>query len=395
MSNTAIQMKSHTGRSACNKSKHNERKDNHIKNPNFVILYKDNYHTFHYKEPVKKPKTTQKMLDKEKALKGQIATLNAKINTYEKRLVEYQSRENPNLKQIDKLKAKIEDCKTKKAELPKQQDRRGRPITKRYVEFEFSLTNSNHNKHDKRVQQAFIKSVNELREQNPIFRHLKPTSDIMHLDQESLHIHNINKINSKKCLTSILKELDPQNSNRNFLSNMQNQFNELVRKNMKELDLEIEPQQKGIKYLPLKKYKELTKYKYKEQQNQQQQPQQPQPKKENLLEKFDEIDKKSEDNFFNKLNEKNIQLQKNANNLDIKDILNGVKKEEKQEEKEVKNPPKNLDKLIERQQQRSAFEAQKKRLNEQFKETLNEKQNETQNEKVQEKSNSKKHSRSR
>ena len=120
MSNTAIQMKSHTGKSAGNKSKHNERKDNHIKNPNFKILYKDNYHTFHYKEPIKKPKTTQKKLDIEKGLKGQIATLNAKINTYQKRLNEYQSRENPNFKQIDKLKAKIEDLKLQKEKIPQQ-----------------------------------------------------------------------------------------------------------------------------------------------------------------------------------------------------------------------------------------------------------------------------------
>ena len=118
-----------------------------------------------------------------------------------------------------------------------------------------------------------------------------------------------------------------------------------------------------------------------------------------MFKKFGEIDKKNDDdNFFSKLIEETVQQQKIANNLNINDILNGVKKDEK----EVKNPPKNLDKLKEnlvkaqeRQQQLSAFEAQKKRLNEQFKETLKSNQNEIQDEKKQEKSKSKQHSRGR
>lgn len=396
MANTAIQMKSHTGKSASNKTKHNERKDNHIKNPNFVILHKNNFHKFHYTEPIQKPKTTQRMLEVEKDLKGQIATLNAKINTYEKRLIEYESRKKPNLKQIEKIKSKIDDCKTEKAKLPKQQDRRGRPINIRYVEFELSLTNSNHLKNDERVQKAFIKSVDELREQNQIFKQLKPINRIMHLDQESLHIHDINKINSKKSLTNILKELDPKNDNRNFLSDMQNQFNSIVRKNLKELEIEIEPQQKGIKYLPLKEYKKQTNFKSREQKEEEKKPfsqrleeikekyvppQPPQPTtKPYIKSKEEELEELKEHPIVKQA----MQTRNQGNNLDIKDVLkNGLKTEEKTEEKKEEKTPntaqQELKKMSLRQNDLSTF----KQVQEQSRE------------KKEEKTNSKKHYRSR
>lgn len=377
MSNTAIQMKSHTGKSACNKSKHNERKDNHIKNPNFVILYKDNYHTYHYKEPVQKPKTTQKMLEVEKGLKSQITTLNAKINTYIKRVLEYEAREKPNLKQIDKLKAKIEDLQHQKSQIPQQQDRRGRPITKRYVEFEFSLTNSNHNKHDKQIQKAFIESVEELKQQNPIFRYLKSTSDIMHLDQESLHVHNINKINSKKCLTSILKELDSKNDNRNFLSEMQNQFNSIVRKNMKELKLEIEPQQKGIKYVSLAKYKELTNF---NQPNFNQQ-----EIKANFLQNLENIDQKHNKNIVKKEEkEEKFDFEKITKNIiDTKEIS---KKDEVS--KILKNEDKKSENKIEKKSEKEKLSSKDLSNFKELQKKENEKENENKNEKINEKNKS-------
>ena len=393
--NTAIQTKTHTAKSAKSKSLHNERKDKSIKNPDYIVLEKDNYHKFTQKEQIKAPKTTAKLQQQEKALKKELSTIQSKISTYSKRVQEYEAREKPNFAKIEDLKAKIKDLELQKEQIPKLSDNRGKPQKIKYVEFELSLTNSNHLKHDKSVQQAFIKSFNELKK-DEIFKDLKSVGDVMHLDQHSLHIHSLNKLVNNKSWSSIVESQKQatDKDGRDVYSRLQNKFNRIVRQNMRELNLEIEPQQKGIKYLSLKRYKEKTNYKYKEQQ----QPQQPQqPKKENLFKKFGEIDKKNDDDFFSKLIEETVQQQKIANNLNINDILNGVKKDEK----EVKNPPKNLDKLKEnlvkaqeRQQQLSAFEAQKKRLNEQFKETLKSNQNETQNEKEQ-KSNSKKHCRSR
>ena len=412
--NTAIQTKTHTAKSAKSKSLHNERKDKSIKNPDYVILQKDNYHKFQQKEQVKAPKTTAKQEQQEKALKKELATIQSKISTYSKRVNEYEAREKPNFAKIDKLKEQIKELELQKSKIPTLSDKRGKPQKVKYVEFELSLTNSNHLKHDKSVQQAFIKSFNELRK-DEIFKDLKSVSDVMHLDQHSLHIHSLNKLVNGKSWNSIVEsqKLSTDKDGRDVYSRLQNRFNDIVRKNFKELNLDIEPQQKGIQYLSLKRYKEKTNFKsqdqqqakeplkkdlsriverqeFKKQQPQQQQAQQaqqPQPKKENLLEKFDEIDKKNDDNFFNNLIEKNIQLQKNANYLDIKDILdNGLKKEEKKEEKEVKkdeNQAQN-DKKNTIQQNLSKLKEAQERV-----------KNEKENEKKQEKSNSKKLSRSR
>ena len=403
-------------------------------------MQKDNYHKFQQKEHIKAPKATEKLQQQEKALKRELATLQSKISTYSKRVEEYSNRKSPNFAKIENLKAKIEALKLQKEKIPELSDNRGKPQKVKYVEFELSLTNSNHLKHDKSVQEAFIKSFNELRK-DELFKDLKSVSDVMHLDQHSLHIHSLNKLVNGKSWNSIVEsqKLPNDKDGRDVYSRLQSKFNEIVRKNFKELNLEIEPQQKGIQYLSLKRYKEKTNFKSQDQQQakeplkkdlsriverqefkkqqpqqpqqqkeqnqdklfrnfkkieerhkeqkQQQQAQQPQPKKENLLEKFDEIDKKNDDNFFNNLIEKNIQLQKNANNLDIKDILdNGLKKEEKKEEKEVKkdeNQAQN-DKKNTIQQNLSKLKEAQERV-----------KNEKENEKKQEKSNSKKLSRSR
>ena len=81
--------------------------------------------------------------------------LNAKISNYEKRLVDYQLRLKPNYKQIEKLRAKLIEAKIEKAKIPKQIDRRGKPQTQKYIEFEISLTNSRIEKNSRNTNRTW------------------------------------------------------------------------------------------------------------------------------------------------------------------------------------------------------------------------------------------------
>lgn len=352
--NTAIQTKTHTPKSAKGKQQHNERKDNSIKNPKIVILQKNHFHKFHQKEPIQKPKTTAKLQAQEQALKKELATIQSKINTYNKRVEEYASRKNPNIARIEKLKEQIKDLELQKEKIPKLNDNRGKPQKVKYVEFELSLTNSNHLKQDKQVQKAFYEAFKEL-QKDEIFKDLKSISQIMHLDQESLHIHNINKLANGKSWNSIVEsqKLPNDKDGREVYSRLQNKFNNIVRKNLKELEIEIEPQQKGIKYLPLKKYKEKTNFKSQDQKEEEkkafkqrleeikekyvppQPPQPPQPttyikSKEEELEELED----------HPLVQQAMQTRNQVNSFDIEDVLkNGLKKEDNEEKKEEKKEP--------------------------------------------------------
>lgn len=370
--NTAIQIKTHTSSSAKNKSLHNERKDESIKQPDFVILQKNYFHKFNFKEPIQAPKTTAKHQAKEKALKKDLATLQSKINTYNKRINEYQNRVKPNITRIDKLKEQVKELELQKSKIPELSDKRGKPQKIKYVEFELSLTNSNHLKHDKHIQNAFITALKELKK-DEIFKDLKNVSEVMHLDQHSLHIHSLNKLVNGKSWNSIVESQKQatDKDGRDVYSRLQNKFNSLVRENLKELNLEIEPQQKGVKYTSLKKYKELTNFKSQDKE-----------RKKTLKQRLEEI----------KVKNIQPQPQQPQQNKERGKSPNLGKVLQKQKQQQQDFDFDDLAKKVENTKNKSnssAFETQKK--NEQFKETLKE----TQNEKEIEKSKSKKHSRSR
>jgi hypothetical protein len=252
--NTSVQIKTHSTTSAKNKNTHILRNSEAYKNPNILVIQKNDIAFKKEKEILQK-----EILKQEENRKYELKKINSSINTYKKRL-ELATDE----KQKEKLEKKLNEYLEKREELKENKssevkETRGRKKEKHFVELEFSLTRSNSYKNKEEIQQALISSQNKTIKHFKMFDDMQVVTNVMHKDQHSLHTHMLFKLPKNKTFDTLLKSEILERglkTGKNVYKAIQDFFNGTVREKLKEYNLEIGTHETGKSYSGLRKYKE-------------------------------------------------------------------------------------------------------------------------------------------
>ena len=252
--NTSVQIKTHSTTSAKNKNTHILRNSEAYKNPDILVIQKNDIAFKKEKEILQK-----EILKQEENRKYELKKINSSINTYKKRL-ELATDE----KQKEKLEKKLNEYFEKREDLKQNKssevkETRGRKKEKHFVELEFSLTRSNSYKNKEEIQQALISSQNETIKHFKMFDDMQVVTNVMHKDQHSLHTHMLFKLPKNKTFDTLLKSEIVERgleTGRNVYKAIQDFFNRTVREKLKEYNLEIRTHETGKSYSGLRKYKE-------------------------------------------------------------------------------------------------------------------------------------------
>lgn len=252
--NTSVQIKTHSTTSAKNKNTHILRNSEAYKNPDILVIQKNDIAFKKEKEILQK-----EILKQEENRKYELKKINSSINTYKKRL-ELATDE----KQKEKLEKKLNEYLEKREELKENKssevkETRGRKKEKHFVELEFSLTRSNSYKNKEEIQQALISSQNKTIKHFKMFDDMQVVTNVMHKDQHSLHTHMLFKLPKNKTFDTLLKSEIVERgleTGRNVYKAIQDFFNRTVREKLKEYNLEIGTHETGKSYSGLRKYKE-------------------------------------------------------------------------------------------------------------------------------------------
>ena len=252
--NTSVQIKTHSTTSAKNKNTHILRNSEAYKNPDILVIQKNDIAFKKEKEILQK-----EILKQEENRKYELKKINSSINTYKKRL-ELATDE----KQKEKLEKKLNEYLEKREDLKQNKsselkETRGRKKEKNFVELEFSLTRSNSYKNKEEIQQALISSQNKTIKHFKMFDDMQVVTNVMHKDQHSLHTHMLFKLPKNKTFDTLLKSEIVERgleTGRNVYKAIQDFFNRTVREKLKEYNLEIGTHETGKSYSGLRKYKE-------------------------------------------------------------------------------------------------------------------------------------------
>lgn len=273
--NTSVQIKTHTNHSASIRNVENLRESEQFKNPHIEVLKRTPDYKF---EDDVIPPVARADVESEKARQDELRKVNNKINTYSKRLEMFKF--NDNHKKVESLTKQIADLQMQKEQLKEQKsapETRGKKREKNYVEFIFALTKSNQYIHNVDMQNV-LKRAFERMKKTKIIKQLEGVTGALHLDQHSLHIHYIGKIPSGQTWDNIVNsgfKNNPEKTKKEnakekkkisakAYKNIQNTFQKFVREEILKSNLEHKHRLihffhlKGVKYLPLKKYKALN-----------------------------------------------------------------------------------------------------------------------------------------
>ena len=251
--NSSVQIKSHTSRTAKNKNTHILRNSEAYKNPNIIVLEKNDNAFKKEKEIIQKD-----ILKQEEIRKYELKKINSSIATYRKRIEKAETPE-----QIEKLQKKLDEYLEKREDLKNGKsleikETRGKKKEKDFIEFEFALTNSNHLKENQEVRKALFEATEDTQKNFKFFKELEVVSNVMHLDQFSLHTHLLCKVPKDKTIDNLFKseilEKGLENT-RKLYKSIQTFFNETLRERLKDLNLELGTQETGKKYFGLNLYK--------------------------------------------------------------------------------------------------------------------------------------------
>ena len=251
--NATIQIKTLTPRQAINRVNENLRLGAKYNDPN-IVIHEDNRASISF-SPEKKERS-----DDDKEIARKINALRSSIKTYEKR-ISHCDDEKKKIKMQNKVTdylAEINDLEGKKS----GNETRGRKKEKHFVEFIFSLTNTEPNSDlNNRFSLAQSKYLN-------YFKDLELVSNVTHLDQHSIHSHAIFKIPKgqtwTQCLLDKVKvaELIEKNSSRKLYNALKTSYETIARHFQdfmsKELGICFDSLKKGVFYKSLSKYKKQT-----------------------------------------------------------------------------------------------------------------------------------------
>lgn len=247
--NTSIQIKTHTNKSASKKNVHILRESEAYMNVDIEVLKK----TVDYKfQDDVTPPVARADVKSEQQRQAELRKVNNKINTYKKRLEVFKAQNNS--KKVESLGKQIAELQKEKEHLKQSKttpETRGKKRSQNYVEFELSLTNSNHLKYNPDVQQALKRAVAELQKEK-VLKELETITEVIHKDQHSLHVHWLSKVPTGKTWDSIIE------NGREVYKHLQDKFNSLMRKELSKLDLQVDSHSSGKRYVSLKEYKRLN-----------------------------------------------------------------------------------------------------------------------------------------
>ena len=259
--NATIQIKTLTPRQAINRTNENLRLGEKFKETKNVIVLENNLASTSFSIEKKERSEEDKEIGKK------IHALRASIKTYQKRISQTTDE-----KKIAKMQNKILGYEDEIQNLEAQKsgnETRGRKKEKQFVEFIFSLTNTEPTNEDLNNRFALAQS-NFLKK---YFGSYELVTNVMHLDQTSLHAHAIVKLPKGKTWTElILKKTqqkveftDEQIKERSSkpIYNALKKGYEIIAGSFqnfmsKELNIRFDKLKSGVFYKSLSKYKKET-----------------------------------------------------------------------------------------------------------------------------------------
>jgi hypothetical protein len=255
--NATVQIKTLTPRQAINRTNENLRLGTKYHDPKIVIL-KNKLATTDFS-------TEKKERSKRDAEIGQkINALRSSIKTYEKRI-----NQTDDEKKKAKMQSKVTDYLAEIRNLEEQKsgkETRGRKKEKQFVEFIFSLTNteptnSDLNNRFAQAQSNFLKKY---------FGSYELVTNVVHLDQTSLHAHGIVKLPKGKTWTELVLEKTAQEvvfsdeqikkrSSKPIYDSLKKGYEIIARSFQnfmaKELNIKFDKLKSGVFYVSLSNYK--------------------------------------------------------------------------------------------------------------------------------------------
>ena len=253
--NATIQIKTLTPRQAINRTNENLRLGEKFKETKNIVVLENNLATTSFS--TEKKERSQE----DKEIGQKINALRASIKTYEKRISQTTDE-----KKIAKMQNKVTEYLAEIRNLETQKsgnETRGRKKEKQFVEFIFSLTNTEPTNSDlnNRFALAQAKYIEEC------FSEYELVTNVMHLDQTSLHAHAIVKLPKGKTWTEcVLKEdkalLTEKDSSKKLYDALKQAYKNVARHFQgfmgKELNIRFDELKSGVFYKSLSKYKKET-----------------------------------------------------------------------------------------------------------------------------------------
>ena len=260
--NATIQIKTLTPRQAINRTNENLRLGTKFTSQNIVVLENNLASTSFSAE--KKERSQE-----DKEIGQKIHALRASIKTYQKRISQTTDE-----KKITKMQNKILDYEDEIQNLKTQKsgnETRGRKKEKQFVEFIFSLTNteptnSDLNNRFAQAQSNFLKKY---------FGSYELVTNVVHLDQTSLHAHAIVKLPKGKTWTELILKKTQQKvefTDEQIKERSAKPIYDALKKGYeiiagsfqnfmsKELNIRFDKLKSGVFYTSLTKYKKATRF---------------------------------------------------------------------------------------------------------------------------------------
>ena len=256
--NATIQIKTLTPRQAINRTNENLRLGEKFKETKNVIVLENNLASTSFSTEKKERSEEDKEIGKK------IHALRSSIRTYEKRI-----NQTDDEKKKAKMQSKVADYLTEIRNLEGKKsgtETRGRKKEKQFVEFIFSLTNTEPTNEDLNNRFALAQS-NFLKK---YFGSYELVTNVMHLDQTSLHSHGIVKLPKGKTWTELVLEKTAQEvvfsdeqikkrSSKPIYDSLKKGYEIIARSFQnfmaKELNIKFNKLKSGVFYVSLSKYK--------------------------------------------------------------------------------------------------------------------------------------------
>lgn len=254
--NATIQIKTLTPRQAINRVNENLRLGAKY-HDHKIVVHEDRRASTSF-SPEKKERSND-----DKEIGRKINALRSSIKTYEKRISQCDD-EKKKIKMQNKVTdylEEIRDLESKKS----GNETRGRKKEKHFVEFIFSLTNTEPNNSDlnNRFSLAQSKYLH-------YFKDLELVSNVTHLDQHSVHSHAIFKIPEGQTWTQCwldkakVAKLIEKNSSKKLYDALKSSYETIARHFQdfmsRELRIRFDSLKRGVFYKSLSKYKKQTEF---------------------------------------------------------------------------------------------------------------------------------------
>ena len=261
--NATIQIKTLTPRQAINRTNENLRLGEKFKETKNIVVLENNLATTSFS--TEKKERSQE----DKEISQKINALRASIKTYQKRISQTTDE-----KKIAKMQNKILGYEDEIQNLEAQKsgnETRGRKKEKQFVEFIFSLTNTEPTNEDLNNRFALAQS-NFLKK---YFGSYELVTNAVHLDQTSLHSHAIVKLPKGKTWTELILKKTQQKveftdeqikerSSKPIYNALKKGYETIARSFQgfmsKELNIRFDKLKSGVFYKSLSKYKKETEF---------------------------------------------------------------------------------------------------------------------------------------